>query len=199
MSQPTTDNIGIQTAFIALGSNVTSHFGPPMGAVTTAISRLSDDSSTVVKTSRFYETPAFPAGSGPNFVNAVIAIQTALKPLPLLETLHAVEQKMGRVRHTRWAARNIDIDLIGYGDLVLPDLQTFAAWRDLPLAQQMEQAPDDLILPHPRLQDRAFVLGPLCDIAPDWVHPVLHRSAAQMLAACPQADRDALKPLSDGG
>ena len=70
-------------------------------------------------------------------------------------------------------------------DQVLPNPETFAHWRDLALEEQLNQAPDQLILPHPRLQDRGFVLVPLCDIAPDWVHPVSGLSAAEMLAKLP--------------
>ena len=198
MSQPTTDHIGIQTTHIALGSNVTSRYGSPESTLLAALKRLEGDSLTLDKISRFFSTPAFPAGSGPDFVNAVAAARTSMRPIELLEHLHQVEAELGRSRTNRWEPRVIDLDLITYGALVAPDTETHHVWRDLPLAQQMERAPGELILPHPRLQDRAFVLGPMCDIAPDWVHPILKRTAKQLLDACPQADRDALRPLSDG-
>ena len=81
------------------------------------------------------------------------------------------------------------------GDLVLPDAATQARWRDLPLAEQMRRAPETLVLPHPRLHERAFVLVPLLDIAPQWRHPLLGRSVAEMVAALPRAERDAVVPL----
>lgn len=93
---------------------------------------------------------------------------------------------MGRERGTRWGQRTLDLDLLAMGDLVLPDAQVYAHWRDLPLEDQARRAPEQLILPHPRLQDRAFVLVPLSDVAPDWRHPVLGRTVLEM--------RDALSP-----
>lgn len=197
MSQPTTDHIGIQTAFIALGSNVTSDNSTPLSAIETALLRLSDESLTLVKKSRLFSTPAFPSGSGPDFVNGFVQVETTLIPVDLMDCLHAVERDMGRERPHRWAPRVIDLDLIAYGQQVLPDPATHQIWRDLPLEEQMKKAPDGLVLPHPRLQDRAFVLGPMCDVAPDWMHPALGRTAAQLLAACPAQDRAALTPLPE--
>ena len=174
-----------------------SPFGTPALTINEAISRLQIPSLLILKTSHYYESPAFPAGSGPNFVNAVVAMQSEMRATDLLAHLHRIEEEMGRERHKRWAARTIDLDLIAYGQNVLPDHATFDLWRGLDLEAQMARAPDGLVLPHPRMQDRAFVLRPLCDVAPDWQHPVLGRSAAQLLAACPQADNDALIRLSE--
>jgi len=85
--------------------------------------------------------------------------------------------------------------LISYGDHVLPDVATQTRWMELPLSEQMTKAPDQPIVPHPRLQDRAFVLGPLMDIAPQWRHPVLGRTIAEIYAATPQNLKDEVKPL----
>ena len=102
---------------------------------------------------------------------------------------------MGRERVQRWGQRTLDLDLIASGDLVLPNGEIHQYWRDLPLEQQMSTAPDQLVLPHPRMQDRAFVLVPMAKIAPDWVHPVLKQSVLEMLDALPEQDKDAVKPL----
>ena len=102
---------------------------------------------------------------------------------------------MGRERVQRWGQRTLDLDLIAYGDLVLPDLSTHARWRNLSLEAQIGQTPGELILPHPRMQGRAFVLVPMADIAPDWVHPILGRSVQQLLDALPQAQKDEVQAL----
>jgi 2-amino-4-hydroxy-6-hydroxymethyldihydropteridine diphosphokinase len=137
--------------------------------------------------SRFWQTPAFPAGSGPDYVNAAVALISRLSPVELLGELHRIEADLGRERKgPRWQARIIDLDLLAYGELVLPDSATHDAWRALPPERQAEAAPEGLVLPHPRLQDRGFVLAPLAEVAPGWRHPRLNRSVAQMLADLPE-------------
>lgn len=104
---------------------------------------------------------------------------------------------MGRTRHgERWQARGIDLDLIGYEDAVLPNQAVHDHWRNLPPEAQSLNAPDTLILPHPRMQDRGFVLAPLAEIAPGWCHPRTGQSVAQMLAALPQAALAGIRPLT---
>ncbi|MCY4180325.1 MAG: 2-amino-4-hydroxy-6-hydroxymethyldihydropteridine diphosphokinase [Litoreibacter sp.] len=197
MPQPATQTIVNKLCHIALGANATSSIGTPLLTIKGVILSLADDSLSISKVSRFYATPAFPAGSGPDFVNAVLEARTSLSATDLLARLHHVEAELGRERHERWGARVIDLDLLSYGDLIYPDRESFAYWFDLPLEAQKQTAPEGLILPHPRIQDRAFVLGPLCDIAPDWHHPVLGRSARELFDALPLEDRESLKPLKE--
>jgi 2-amino-4-hydroxy-6-hydroxymethyldihydropteridine diphosphokinase len=149
----------------------------------------------VTSVGRFYETPAFPKGSGPNYVNAAVAIRSQFAADSTLKKFHEIEQELGRIRETRWGQRTVDIDLISYGDLILPNEATQVDWVNLPLADQMRFSPDTLIVPHPRLQDRAFVLGPLMDIAPDWRHPVTHLTVRQMYEALPSDVKDELEIL----
>lgn len=97
---------------------------------------------------------------------------------------------MGRQRDgSRWGARVIDIDLLAMGKRIAPDDSTQDAWRALPPDIQATRTPDGLILPHPRLQDRAFVLVPLADIAPTWRHPRTGQTVTEMLSRLPDRDR----------
>jgi 2-amino-4-hydroxy-6-hydroxymethyldihydropteridine diphosphokinase len=174
---------------LAFGGNSESAFGSPKDTLTHAISVLEDRGLIIQRLSKFYATPAFPKGSGADYVNAAALVQSNHSAQSLLEILHDVEATLGRERTARWASRPIDIDLIAHGSLVFPDAKTQARWRQLSLEEQMKLWPDQLILPHPRLQDRAFVLVPACDVAPDWVHPVLGLSMAEMLKNLPESDR----------
>lgn len=183
-------------ALVALGGNLKGQMDSPIAQIDTAIAEISSADLGLCAISRYWRTPAFPPGSGPDFVNAAVACQTALAPSEILSRLHEIEERAGRDRVARWAPRVIDLDLLAVGDLVLPDAQSHNDWRNLPLEDQKIRAPDTLIVPHPRLQDRAFVLVPLADIAPDWRHPVLGQSVAQMLAALPAEDLRQITPIS---
>lgn len=149
----------------------------------------------VIAKSRLFTTPCFPAGAGPDYVNAAMSVEWSGSGAALLAHLHAIEADFARQRDRRWAARPLDLDLIALEDQVTPGLQTWNTWRNLPLAKQHVQAPDQLILPHPRLQDRPFVLVPLADVAPDWCHPVIGLSVRQMLAAFTPDELAAITPL----
>ncbi|SCM69757.1 2-amino-4-hydroxy-6-hydroxymethyldihydropteridinediphosphokinase [Donghicola eburneus] len=102
---------------------------------------------------------------------------------------------MGRKRIVRWGERVIDIDLISFNEQVSPDTETYQEWVDLPLERQKTKAPEQLILPHPRVQDRAFVLVPLCDISEDWVHPVTKLTARQLRDSLPDTEVDSVQAI----
>ena len=180
---------------VALGGNVASHVGSPELTLRSALTRLADSALQVVSISKFYATPCFPAGSGPDYVNAAAVLSGMDDGHGILNILHQVEAEFGRARDRRWGRRTLDLDLIALGDAIRPDLETYRKWRALPLDRQMTEAPDRLILPHPRMQDRAFVLIPLAEIAPDWRHPVTGRSVAEMADALPEAEKLLVRPL----
>lgn len=184
-----------QEVLIALGSNLECDGRTPAQNLSLAIGALQDAGLQHPKISRFFATPCFPKGAGPDFVNAAVVFRSSQSALGLLNLLHEIEADLGRVRDRRWGARAVDLDLIGIGSEIEPDISVFETWRGLPLDEQMRVAPDRLILPHPRLQDRAFVLVPLCDVAPDWVHPVLGMTVRQMRDALPKKALDEVVPL----
>ena len=181
-------------ALVALGSNATSSAGGSRETVQAALDRLRESWPDIM-VSGLYRTPCFPAGAGPDFVNAACAFACDLDADALLEQLHALEAAFGRERVQRWGQRTLDLDLIALGGSVVPDRATHDIWRELPLEEQARTAPPQLILPHPRVQDRPFVLVPLADIAPDWHHPVLGLSVRRMLAKHSADAIAAIEPL----
>lgn len=149
---------------IALGANVPSPAGQPAETLVAALCELTRRRITIEKQSGFYKNPAWPDPRDPPFINAVAAVNTDLPPAALLNVLHAVEAQFGRTRHAPNAPRTLDLDLLDYNGII--------------------QAGPPL-LPHPRIQDRAFVLVPLRDVAPDWRHPVTGQSVTDLIAALP--------------
>jgi 2-amino-4-hydroxy-6-hydroxymethyldihydropteridine diphosphokinase len=157
---------------IGLGSSLPFCGAEPQEIVPLAI-RSIRAIGTVARVSRLYRSPAWPDGADPPFVNAAIALDTPLDPDSLLRALHAIEASFGRARGRRNAPRTLDLDLLAYRRLV-------------------RRGPDGLQLPHPGIAERAFVLAPLCDIAPAWTCPATGRSARAMLAALPSG---AVRPI----
>jgi 2-amino-4-hydroxy-6-hydroxymethyldihydropteridine diphosphokinase len=180
---------------IAFGSNKSGDFSVPVGLIMGALRALSRKGLFKVEISDFYQTPAFPAGAGPDFVNGAVKAETDLGPESVLAILHEVEAEFGRTRDKRWEARVLDLDLIDFDGVIAPDETVHAAWRDMPLKEQMTCTPEQMILPHPRVQDRPFVLVPLRDVAPDWVHPVTGVSVDAMLDGFSDAALAEIRPF----
>ncbi len=184
-----------QAALVAFGANVALDGKSLAGSVLDAAAALDAPDLTLRRISWLYATPCFPPGAGPDYVNAVALYDTDLDAAAVLARLHGVEAAFGRDRAVRWGQRTLDLDLLALGDNVLPDVVTQDHWRALDPAQQAQIAPDQLILPHPRLQDRAFVLVPMADVAPDWRHPRLGQTVLEMLSRLQTADIAAVTPL----
>jgi 2-amino-4-hydroxy-6-hydroxymethyldihydropteridine diphosphokinase len=163
---------------IALGANLpTERHGPPRAALESALAELERRGVRTVRRSRWYESAPVPPSGQPWFVNGVAEVETKLAPEALLRLLHDIEAAFGRVRREVNAPRTLDLDLIAYGDLV------------------REESGPPPVLPHPRMAGRAFVLLPLAEICPDWRHPVLGRTAAELAADLPEDQ--AIRPMQD--
>jgi 2-amino-4-hydroxy-6-hydroxymethyldihydropteridine diphosphokinase len=163
-----------EEAIIALGANLPSRAGSPERTIRAALVELARAGLAVERVSKLYSSPAWPDSADPRFVNAVARVRTNLAPVRLLELLHETETAFGRTRSVRNAPRSLDLDIVDFGS-------------------RAEEGPP--ALPHPRLAVRAFVLVPLAEIAPTWRHPITHKSATDMLADLPAADRDTVTVL----
>lgn len=145
-----------QAVIIALGSNL----GASEDLLEAALVRLAEEGLPILARSSWWQSVAWPDATQPAYRNGVVIVETNRDPPTVMAALLVIETAFGRNRSTRNAPRTLDLDLIAHGRIVL----------DTP----------DLILPHPRAHDRRFVMGPLAEIAPGWVHPVLGMSAERL-------------------
>ncbi|MEM7438774.1 MAG: 2-amino-4-hydroxy-6-hydroxymethyldihydropteridine diphosphokinase [Pseudomonadota bacterium] len=181
--QPKSCHESVTRCLISYGSNLSNDLGESQNLIELALSGLSSKGIHIVKKSGHFRSSAFPIGSGPDFINGVVLCDAQNQPAhKIIEIVHEVEATLGRVRQKRWGARVIDLDLLDHTGQVLPDAATAMHWRELPIQDQMTQTPDQLLLPHPRIQDRAFVLVPLKVVCPDFTHPATGSTVDQMLS-----------------
>jgi 2-amino-4-hydroxy-6-hydroxymethyldihydropteridine diphosphokinase len=160
-------------AYLGLGANL----GDPRRQLSEALKRLNAaDEVEVTRVSTFYRNPPLGPENQPWYVNAAARVRTRLGPEELLRLLQQVEAALGRVRGEHWGPRRLDLDLLLYNGEVI-----FAP---------------DLVVPHPEMHRRGFVLVPLAEIAPQAWHPVLGKSAGDLLAELNPADREAVQPLA---
>ena len=180
---------------ISFGANLPGPFGNPSQTLQSVIEELRVHGFIISKRSRYYSSPAFPDASKPKFLNTCLELKVAHEALDVLDFLKFIEKKMGRRKNSRWESRICDLDLLSFDNLVFPSIKIFYKWYNMPLNRQIIEQPDQLLLPHPRLQDRAFVLKPLMDFAEDWIHPVTYLSVKEMFEALPIVERDAVRVI----
>lgn len=170
---------------IGIGANLPSpRYGGPRATCGAALSALVGAPLSIAQRSRWYKSAPVPASDQPWFVNGVIHVKTALGPGALMALLLETEEAFGRNRAEKGEARVLDLDLLAYGDMV---------------SQENEEAGKGGVrLPHPRLHERAFVLLPLRDIAPDWRHPVSGQSVRDMIEALPPGQKTEAIPDAGG-
>ncbi len=154
----------LQTLFLSLGSNL----GNREENLNQAIQLIRQNISTNLSISNIYETEPWGNLNQAGFLNLILKIEnSSFVPHEILEKIQKIENELGRVRVEKWGERCIDIDIIYYDDLIIDDAR--------------------LVIPHPFVQERKFVLVPLADVAPDWVHPILQKTTLQMLQDCPDS------------
>jgi 2-amino-4-hydroxy-6-hydroxymethyldihydropteridine diphosphokinase len=159
------------TVFLALGTNL----GDRLENLHRAIEALAPTVKILAR-SPIYETPPWGVTDQPAFLNMALRGETLLPPTALLHFLKSLERQLGRIPSVRYGPRLIDLDILFYDDLVLDS--------------------DELTIPHPRLHERAFVLVPLADLAPDFVHPVLRKSVSTLLQ---QVDAGGIRLYASAG
>src|SRR3982750_3429784 len=142
--------------FLLLGSNL----GDRKLYLEEAIQHISEEVAPVVKRSAVYETQSWGKTDSPDYLNQVVLVQTELSAQTILQKILNIEWKIGRIREEKWGPRIIDIDILFYGDALIDE--------------------PELKVPHPELHKRRFTLDPLAEIAPNLIHPVLHKNILQL-------------------
>ena len=152
-------SLDVKKAYLLLGSNL----GNRQLYLQEATELIAQQVGEVIGQSAIYETEAWGKTDQPGFLNLALVVATTLSPIELLHQVLEIEKALGRVRHEKWGARLIDIDIIFYEDEVV-------------------DIAGELQIPHPQMQYRKFVTEPLTEIAPDFVHPILQKTLKEILA-----------------
>jgi 2-amino-4-hydroxy-6-hydroxymethyldihydropteridine diphosphokinase len=158
----------VPEVLLGLGGNL----GDPIAAIEAALQRLEAQGVRITRRSRWYRTAPWGVTGQPDFVNLCVAAKTDLSARALLDAVQVIETVLGRERDMRWGPRTIDIDILAYGEMTI--------------------AEPGLDIPHPRMTERAFVLVPLLDIAPDY--PIAGRPVREWAAAVDRSGVEVLEP-----
>ncbi|WP_434296206.1 2-amino-4-hydroxy-6-hydroxymethyldihydropteridine diphosphokinase [Clostridium sporogenes] len=146
----------MHTVYVAFGSNI----GEKENYIKRALEKIEEREIKIIKVSPIYETEPYGVLDQDSFLNGVVKIETNLTPENLIKELLLIEKQLDRVRERRWGPRTIDLDIIFYDDLIINE--------------------KNLIIPHKDMENREFVLKPLCDIDENFIHPVLKKSVRQL-------------------
>jgi len=164
---------------LGIGANLPSEaHGPPRATCGAALDQLEKIGVSIIKRAPWYRSAPVPMSDQPWYVNGVVRIETASAAQQLMDLLLQAEARLGRQRGERNAPRIVDLDILAYGDQVIDA--------------------DGLILPHPRMHERAFVITPLSDIEPGWRHPVSGKNASEILAELPPDQQTERMPDAAG-
>ncbi len=157
--------------YLGVGSNV----GNRSAHIQSAIFKLREEEGIrILKSSTLYETEPVGLKEQGCFLNSVTEGETILSPREFFETLKAVEKRVGRIEREKWGPREIDLDLLSYGERIIEE--------------------ETLTVPHPRMHERDFVLVPLSEISPAWIHPKLKKNVKELLSECNPFDASHPKP-----
>jgi 2-amino-4-hydroxy-6-hydroxymethyldihydropteridine diphosphokinase len=148
-----------EAVIVALGCNLPGAYTSREALLEAALDAFPPEGLTVVQRSSWWISAAWPDPSAPDYLNGVAVVETTLDPAEVLAALHRIEARFGRARGEINAPRTLDLDLIAHG---------------------RTKTTDGLIVPHPRAHERLFVMGPLAEIAPEWIHPTLGETAARL-------------------
>ena len=176
---------------LGLGGNYPGPWGNPTQTMARALRELGRDRIEVLAVSAFYETAAVGRAGQPAYVNAVARLETSLSPEALLRRLKAIERGAGRRGGSPWGPRTLDIDILDYKGLI----RNWSNGR--PGYASPGRKP--LILPHPWIEQRPFVLGPLRDIVPNWRHPVTKKKVQRLWSAALRRGEGQVMRQLDGG
>ncbi len=146
--------------FLLLGSNA----GDRSGQLSLAEESIEREAGSIIARSKTYETAPWGKADQPNFLNKALHLESLLSPIELLFTIQGIENSLGRTRQEKWGARSMDIDIIYFDDMIIHIT--------------------GLVVPHPHLSERRFVLVPLAEISPEFVHPVFQKSNLELLTEC---------------
>ena len=180
------------SCLISFGANIPGPLGCPAETLNLAFKEFQQQELLILKKSQIYSSLAFPDPKKPVYLNGCLQILVSCSPDDVLHRLKAIEKKMGRQTNHRWGPRICDLDLLSFESKVIPSPDVFNHWYKMPLKNQILEKPDELLLPHPRIQDRAFVLKPLLDVAAGWMHPVHKLTVQEMFNFLTKEERDSV-------